>query len=64
MEASFVMSMMESYVDTIDLIQAKPISQLTTNEYNSMLIGLVDGLIDGEGLTEVQTCMTDSKAEA
>lgn len=64
MEASFVMSMMESYVDSIDLIQAKPISQLTTNEYNSMLIGLVDGLIDGEGLTEVQTCMTDSKAEA
>lgn len=53
MEASFVMSMMESYVDSIDLIQAKPISQLTTNEYNSMLIGLVDGLIDGEGLTEV-----------
>jgi len=64
MDATFVMSMMENYVDSIEMLQAKPISDLTTNEYNSMLAGLVNGLIDGEGLTEIQTCITDGQGEA
>jgi len=45
-------------------LEAKPISDLTTNEYNAMLAGIVNGLIVQEGLTEIQTCMTDGEGEA
>ena len=64
MEAAFVEQMMASFVDSHEMLNAKPISQLTTTEYNEMLLGLVDGFIDGEGLTEVETCISDGSAEA
>ena len=63
MEAFFFESM-ESYVGSMELYRAKPISDLTTNEYNAMLIGLVNGVIQGEGLTEIETCATDAESEA
>ena len=42
----------------------KPISDLTTNEYNTMLAGIVNGVLKQEGLTEITTCIGDGEAEA
>ncbi len=62
--ASFFHYSMESYVGSMELLRAKPISDLTTNEYNAMLIGLVNGVIQQEGCTEIQTCVVDAEDEA
>ena len=42
----------------------QPLSDLTTTQYNLMLIGVVHGVLDQEGLTEIQTCIHDFKSEA
>ena len=62
--ATFMQDAMQSYVGSMELLRAKPISDLTTNEYNAMLIGLVNGVIQQEGLTEIETCAVDAEDEA
>ena len=42
----------------------KPISELTTVEYNTILFGVVWGFLGKEGLTEVETCVKDASMEA
>ena len=39
-------------------------SDLTTNQYNAMLVGIVNGVLQQEGLTEIETCIGDGEAEA
>ena len=41
-----------------------PIADLTTIEYNTILAGIVYGVIDKEGCTEIKTCIGDGKDEA
>ena len=64
MDAIFVQQAMESYVGSLELLQSKPISELTTNEYNAMLAGIINGVIQQEHLTEIQTCIGDAETEA
>ena len=45
-------------------IVGAPFDNLTTLQYNTMLAGIVWGFLDKEGLTEVETCITDARAEA
>ena len=57
---------MESFynVQTSSPLLQKPISELTTTEYNVMLMGIVNGVLDQEGLSEIETCLGDGKTEA
>ena len=64
MDAVFVQNAMDAYVSSIELLHAKPISDLTTNEYNAMLAGIVNGVIQQEHLTEIQACLKDGETEA
>ena len=64
MDPIFVQQQMENFVSSMDLLRAKPISELTTNEYNAMLAGIVHGVIEQEHLTEIQACIGDGKTEA
>ena len=50
---------MQEFVTAFD-----PTSDLTTNQYNAMLAGIVYGVIEGEGLTEFEACIKDAKTEA
>ena len=61
---SLVMSAMEAQVVSYDFIVAQPISDLTTNQYNAMLAGIVNGVIDQNDLTEIQSCIGDGETEA
>lgn len=47
-----------------EFIVNQSIADLTTNQYNAMLLGIVHGVIEQEGLTEIGTCITDVKGEA
>ena len=51
-------------VQTTSPLLQKPISELTTTEYNVMLMGIVNGVLDQEGLSEIETCLGDGKTEA
>ena len=46
-----------------ETVVAKPLNELTTQEYNAMLLGLAHGVLQQEGLTEVQTCIQDGTSE-
>merc|ERR1712060_273346 len=48
---------------TNEEILGQPISDLTTNQYNAMLAGVVYGLIDQNHLTEIETCISDGRTE-
>ena len=48
---------MESFEHGMDQLRGKPISDLTTNEYNILLVGIVHGIIQQEDLTEVEACI-------
>ena len=41
-----------------------PISDLTTNEYNAIILGVAHGIVQGEDLTEVEACLGEVKTEA
>ena len=43
---------------------AQPISDLTTNQYNAMLAGIVYGVIDQNDATEIEACIADGETEA
>ena len=60
----FLKLAIESQVSSYEMIYTQPVSDLTTNEYNAMLLGVVHGIIEGEGLTEVEACAGDVKTEA
>merc|ERR1711988_1253188 len=47
---------------SIDIV-GQPVSDLTTNQYNAMLAGIVYGLIDQNHLTEIETCISDGRSE-
>ena len=64
MDLVFAQQALEFFSDSMDIVNAKPISDLTTNEYNAMLAGIVHGVIEQEHLTEIQTCIGDGKTEA
>ncbi len=41
-----------------------PIEDLTTLQYNAIIAGIAWGFIQKEGLTEIEKCILDGKAEA
>ena len=65
MDATFAMNVLGNITGPFELyLVAKPISELTTNEYNAMIAGVAHGIIQGENLTEIQACLGDVKGEA
>ena len=61
MDALFVSNAMQAHIDYMDMVNTKPISELTTNEYNAMLFGIVHGVVEQEGLTEIPQCGSDAR---
>ena len=61
MDATLVQSAMQAHVDYMDMVNTKPLNELTTNEYNAMLFGLVHGIVEQEGLTEIPQCGADAR---
>ena len=45
MDLVFAQQALEFFSGSMDIVNAKPISDLTTNEYNAMLAGIVHGVI-------------------
>ena len=65
MDAQLLVNAIQNVAAPFELYFAStPISDLTTNEYNSIIAGLAHGIIQGEGLTEIQACLGEVKTEA
>ena len=62
--ALFAQKLFATYLAATEQLPQKPVSELTTTEYNSIIFGVVHGVILQEGLTEVSTCVSDAKSEA
>ena len=58
------MQAMEFFSDSMDIVNARPVSDVTTNEYNAMLAGIDHDVIEQEGLAKIQTCHRNRKTEA
>ena len=61
---SYLVDAHSAYFGNADFIVNQSIADLTTNQYNAMLLGIVHGVIQQEGLTEIGTCITDVEGEA